>query len=170
MTMNEKRQAKYPDNKYFKYFNPNPKGRITTDCVIRAVAGGCNVTWQQAFDMLAEAGRKEGYTVNERKNLDKVLKEAGWTRMKQPKHDDGTKVTVKDLIDYYSTFGKPVRIIASVGAHHVVAIFNSEKSGREYKVHDIWDSSKEKVGVYYIDEVPYISVFDSGYKDSRLHK
>ena len=32
-----RRQDKYPDTEVFHYFNANPKNRITTDCVVRAI-------------------------------------------------------------------------------------------------------------------------------------
>lgn len=153
-TMNEKRMRQYPDTEYFKYFNANPKGRITTDCVIRAISKGLGITWEAAFDKLTAIARKEGYTITERHCFDKLLKKEGWIRMKQPKHDDGTKVSCKELIDYYSGFLSDVRIIASVGAHHINCIVDANENtigDREYKVHDIWNSSNEKVGVYYIN-------------------
>lgn len=164
MTMNEKRMKQYPDTKYFKYFNANPKGRITTDCVIRAVAKGLGTTWEVAFDKLSAIARKDGYTITSRQCFDKLLKKEGWVRMKQPKHDDGTKVTCEELIDYYSQFAGEVRIIASVGAHHINCIVNANEhthGKREYKVHDIWNSSNEKVGVYYISSSTVIEYYDS---------
>ena len=33
-----KRQDKYQDTDYFKFYNANPKNRLAGDCVIRAIA------------------------------------------------------------------------------------------------------------------------------------
>lgn len=38
-------------------WNPNPCGRVVGDCAVRAVAAALDLTWEEAYDELAEAGR-----------------------------------------------------------------------------------------------------------------
>ncbi len=38
----------------YKYFNNNPNGRSVGDCAVRAIAAAFNVTWDDAFDALAQ--------------------------------------------------------------------------------------------------------------------
>lgn len=153
MTMNEKRQIKYPNTDYFQFSNLNPKGNITGDCVIRAVAGATGFSWNDTYDALCELGKKLGRTPTDRKTFDTFLtKFKDCIKMKQPKHSNNKKVTCKELIDYYNDLGiRNLKIFASVGAHHVTTILDTSDSEKpKYKVHDIWDSSNEKVGSYYI--------------------
>lgn len=42
----------------FKYFNPNPSGKETGDCVVRAVAKALWISWENAFDLLSSEARK----------------------------------------------------------------------------------------------------------------
>ena len=37
----------------WKYYNPNPCQRSVGDCAVRAIAAAFDVTWEQAFDALA---------------------------------------------------------------------------------------------------------------------
>ena len=154
MTMNEKRQIKYPNTDYFQFSNLNPKGNITGDCVIRAAAAvSSGGSWNDTYDALTELGKKTGRTPTDRKTYDKYLTTFGdCIRMKQPKHNNNTKVTCRELIDFYNELGMPnLKIFASVGAHHVTAILDTSFTDKpKYKVHDIWNCSNEKVGSYYI--------------------
>lgn len=154
MTMNEKRMRMFPDTKYFHYKNLNPKGNITGDCVIRAIAAVTGNSWEFIYDELYQYGKKVYTTMTDRKTYRKYLEDNyNCIRLKQPKHSDNTKVTCKELIDYYNKLGfKGLSIFAHVGAGHVVAICNesTNENQPEYKNIDIWDSSNEYVGVYYV--------------------
>ena len=164
MTQNEKRQLEYPETKFFKFYNANPKGKITDDCVIRAIAQGQNISWNEAYTKLFNNSVKLCVMPNNRKNADAVLKSDGWVRMSQPKHYDGRKVTARELIYYYSQWKSNVSIIASIGAHHFTCICDINRDNekpREYKVHDIWDCSDNCIGVYYIKYTDDLGIIPS---------
>lgn len=48
------RQQKYPDTNTFHFHNANPKGRITTDCVIRAICVATELPYNQVVMELAD--------------------------------------------------------------------------------------------------------------------
>lgn len=52
----------------WQQFNPNPDGLMVGDCVIRAVAGALDVTWEDAYMALC----MEGYRLHDLPNADRV--------------------------------------------------------------------------------------------------
>lgn len=44
----------------YRYYNPNPTGRSVGDCAIRAVTKALNITWDEAYNLIADAGKKMG--------------------------------------------------------------------------------------------------------------
>ena len=145
------RQQKYPDTNTFHYYNANPKGRITTDCVIRAICTATELPYNQVVMELAELQCKTGYDDGDDKLYDKYLISKGFSKCKQPRRLDGTKFTGKDFCealqdDYnYVMIGKSPRIVVHIGGHHIVAI-------KDAKVWDIWNSTYKCIGNYWIKE------------------
>ena len=134
------------DTKYFHYFNANPKGKSTSDCVIRALCGVLpRKSYEQICKELLEVSLKYGYFVNDKKCYEKYLQLNGFEKMKQPKKQNGTKFTGKDFCAMVNEFSMyfPERIFAHIGGHHVVAIVGG-------RINDIWDSSNGCIGNYYI--------------------
>lgn len=147
MTLIEKRKLKYPDTDTFHYYNANPKNRITTDCVIRALSRGMNKPYTDVLMELALLQCKTGYDTGDRKLYDAYLKNNGWTKHKQPRKCDNTKYTGKEWClklkgDHAGSIGTPQNMIANIGTHHVVAIIDA-------KVNDIWNSTDGYIGNYW---------------------
>lgn len=42
----------------YQYFNPNPAGRSVGDCSIRAISKALDMSWDDAYDLVTEAGKK----------------------------------------------------------------------------------------------------------------
>lgn len=42
----------------YQYYNPNPAGRSVGDCAIRAIAKALDLSWDDAYDLVTEAGKK----------------------------------------------------------------------------------------------------------------
>lgn len=40
----------------WRYYNPNPAGRMVGDCAVRAVAKALNASWEAAYTMICDAG------------------------------------------------------------------------------------------------------------------
>ena len=133
------RQEKYPETSTFHYYNANPKNRITTDCVVRAITTALQQDYNKIVMELAEMQCKTGYDDGDVKLYDKYLQSKGWTKHKQPRKPDGTKYTGKEFCKRARRYE---RYIANIGGHHVVAIVNG-------KVNDIWDSTEGCIGNYW---------------------
>lgn len=155
MTMNEKRAKKYPDTKTFHFYNANPKGRITGDCVIRAICTALKQPYEQTIIEMARMTVDTGWMLDEKKGIDKYLQSKGWIKCKQPKKLDGTKYTGKE---FCQTLAHPLyseqlhltnrrfernNLIANIGSHHIVAIMNG-------RICDIWNSENGSIGTVWV--------------------
>lgn len=147
--MKRKREEKYPDTETFHFHNENPKGKFTTDCVIRAIAKATEIPYETVLREMAEMQIKIGYDMSDTKGYNKYLESKGWHREKQPRKIDNTKYTgnefCKEIQDsdgrFYSYRNQ--NIIANVGSHHIVAIC-------EGKIFDTWNSGYGAVGKYWV--------------------
>ena len=144
------RQQKYPETSVFHYHNANPKNRMTTDCVIRAISVALEMPYNQVVMEMAEMQCKTGYDPSENKLIGMYLQSKGWCERKQPRKADGTKYTgaefcreVRNGVTFNGSVFNYNRIVANIGGHHTVAIING-------KVWDIWDSTNGCIGKYWV--------------------
>lgn len=158
MTLTEKRKAKYPDTDYFHYYNANPKNKVTTDCVIRAITTVLKQDYNTTVMEMAKLQCETGLDVSENKCIDKYMQSKGWIRVKQPKKENGKKYTG---IEFCRTLMHPIyseelnlthldfeinRILVHIGGHHVVAIMSGQ-------IWDIWNSGKGTIGQVWVKPV-----------------
>lgn len=144
MTLKEK----YPDTSTFHFHNQNPKNRIPTDCVTRAISTATGVPYNQVATELAELQCQTGYDSHEPKLYDKYLSKHGFVKRKQPRKRDNTKYTGKEFCkelqsSYEYVIGKDKPIVAHIGGHHIVAIMDG-------RVWDTWDSTYKTIGNYWV--------------------
>ena len=64
----------------YKFVNPNPRGNLTGDCTVRAIAIALEITWEEAYWLLAEYGFMFGEMQNANSVVSAVLKDNGFTR------------------------------------------------------------------------------------------
>jgi hypothetical protein len=134
------RREKYPDTKTFTFYNANPKGKITCDCVARAVCTALGESYNDVLKEMFNMSIETGYEYTDSKCMDKYLQSKGWTKMKQPRKKNNTKYTGEEFCKIYrGTY------VANIGGHHVVCIKNG-------KVHDTWDSTDGCIGNYWVKE------------------
>ncbi len=145
-----RREVKYPDTDVFKYYNANPKGRITSDCIARALSTVLGEDYNIVVRELAEVQCKQGYDSSSKECLAKYLETKGFIKMKQPRRVDRTKYSGREFCEalqngdtHFNVDSDNKRILASIGGHHVVAIIH-------YKILDIWDSSNKCIGNYWV--------------------
>lgn len=133
-------KRKLPENnRYFTYHNANPKDKVTGDCVVRALAYANDMTWDEVFFELCSIGINKKLMPNNEKVYEQFLKDRGWRKQKQPVNDDGTKYRA---FNFCNVIARPEnRYIISM-RRHLTVIANR-------KVVDIWDCSKEVIGVYW---------------------
>lgn len=149
----ERLQKKYPNTSCFTWYNANPKGKLTTDCVIRAITYATKDTYANTVNNLAKIHVSTGYDASEPKNYGKYLESLGYVKMKQPRKSDNTKYTGWDFcralslnpskLGISTQFYDINNIVAHLGGHHIVAI--SDK-----KVVDTWDSTLGTIGNFWI--------------------
>ena len=139
-----KRQEKYPETSTFHFYNANPKNKLTTDCVIRAISTAMERPYNEVYEELFRFSLKCGYMLNDNKCYEKYLEAKGWRKNSQPRKDDKTKYTGKEFCEEIQThrhWYNP-QIIAHIGGHHIVAIMYG-------KVNDTWDSTDGCIGNYW---------------------
>ena len=122
----------------YRYHNENPKGRRTDDCVIRAIATATGQTWDDTLRGLTECAIKHKYMINCPDLYGKYLKELGWEKQKQPRKRDNKRYRAYEFVKNFDGIA-----VANIGTQHVACIKNGQ-------VWDIWDSSNEVVGNYWV--------------------
>lgn len=144
------RQQKYPETSTFHYHNQNPRNRITTDCVIRAISTATEIPYNQVVMEMAQLQCETGYDDGDAKLYDLYLKQHGFVKHKQPRKPDNTKYTgkewcklIQDDFDWVMNSDQLARIVAHIGGGHIVAIIDGQ-------VWDIWDCTHKTIGNYWI--------------------
>lgn len=68
----------------YRYWNPNPTGRVVGDCAVRAIARAFDIDWETAFLMIV----KNAYEMGDMPSSDSVwgalLRQNGFYRMSIP--------------------------------------------------------------------------------------
>lgn len=132
------RQQKYPNTKTFMYYNANPKGRITCDCVVRAICTALDKSYNEILKEMFEMAIKTGYEYTDKKCIDKYLQSKGWVKMKQPRKSNNTKYTGEEFCKIFKE-----TCVANIGGHHIVCI-------KDGKVYDTWNSTDGCIGNYWV--------------------
>lgn len=155
MTMNEKRKQKYPDTATFHFYNANPKGKMTSDCVVRAISTVLRQPYDQTLREMTEMTIKTGYMWNENTGINKYMESKGWIKCKSPRKEDGKKYTGSD---FCRTLMHPIyseelnlhnkgfeinNVLANIGGHHIVAIMSGQ-------IWDTWNSSSKSIGIVWV--------------------
>lgn len=148
----ERRMQKYPETDTFRWCNLNPKGHITGDCTIRALAGGMEKTWNEAHDGLRQIEKR--YALCDISAIGKYLESEGWVKHKQPRKADGSKYTGAQFARWLSVnypHGEAGNVICSVANHmfFIKATNHGDGINCRYKVHDHWDSTDKCIGNYW---------------------
>lgn len=142
-----KRQEKYRDTSTFHFYNANPKNKITSDCVIRAICTALERPYDEIYEELFKYSIKCGYMLNDKKCYEKYLESKGWKKHHQPKKPNNTKYSGKEFCEDVqdNSWNLPKRIVAHIGSHHLVAIIDG-------KVWDVWDSTYGSIGNWWSKE------------------
>jgi hypothetical protein len=64
----------------WRYYNPNPAGRMVGDCSVRAVSAALDVSWDEAFDLLAHNAREMCDMPSSDAVIGSVLRQHGFVR------------------------------------------------------------------------------------------
>lgn len=128
----------------FQLLNLNPKGWKTGDCVVRALAGANNMSWESTYLSLCEIGAKKCRMPNDKATYEAFLKERGWVKQKMPVWYDAfgkkNRYTVEDLAKEFPD----KKMVVSV-AHHLTFIDKGV-------LKDLWNCGSKSVGNYWIKD------------------
>ena len=120
----------------FEYYNANPKGLRTGDCVIRAFSFFFGTTWRSAFDDLLSWCADRGLVnFNYRSSYNKYLSEKGYERHRTPKKG----LTVCGFCNHFAESGKTY--IVSMKGHLTIV--------QDGKIIDTWDCSDKVIDGYW---------------------
>lgn len=118
------------------YFNLNPKGLHTSDCVIRAFAYFLGMSWREAFiDLFTWCADRGIVSFNYRSTYYQYLKEKGYTKHKAPQKG----MTVAQFADEYA---KEKMVYILQGKRHLTIISNKT-------IFDIGDCSEMVIDAYW---------------------
>jgi hypothetical protein len=120
----------------FKKYNPNPEAYRTDDCTIRALTKAFDVSWDDAYDALAEHGRELGDMMHKNWVWGDLLIEKGYSRYTLP-NTCPRCYTVADFAKDH-----PVGTYILGTGEHVVAVVDGDW-------YDTWDSGDEVPIIYY---------------------
>lgn len=134
----QKRREKYPNTEVFEYFNANPKNRLTSDCVVRAISTATDRSYYTVVTDLADIQMRTGYDSHSNQAIAKLMDRYGWIKHAQPKKSDGTKFTGAE----FARRTVESVCVANIGGHHIVCI-------KDHKVFDTWDCTGKCVGNYW---------------------
>ena len=126
----------------FKPYNANPKGKKTSDCVTRALASVLDCDWQDALLLQYQTASKTGWAMNDKRTEDKILKQYGYVKQKQPKKADGSKYTLRELDKLTDVYSYPVYV--TVQGHATCVLTGI--------VYDTWDCRDYVIRNYWIYE------------------
>ena len=147
-TKKEKNRKPHLEAPYYKPFQPNPFCNNTGDCVVRAIAGVMDISWNEVVDMLAE---EKNATVNLTTVYSAVLRKKGFVHH-HPLVRNGRRLDGKAFCEEMNKlYHNGERILAHVGRLHVAAIVPSTTDGKtSYTIMDSWNSSKRLIGEYWV--------------------
>ena len=128
-------------DKYFEYFQPNPKENKTTDCTIRAICAVTGLSWYEVFDKVIAEARKECIYPNDNKFMEQRMKLFGLVKrtIQRPKRGEKS-MTVQRFCKEHS-IGEYVLLTA----HHNIGVVNG-------KYYDTFVDTGSKVYTYYESE------------------
>lgn len=109
------------------YFNNNPAARNVGDCSVRAVSAALNVSWDEAFDMLAHNAKQMCDMPSGDAVIGSVLRQHGFVRSIIPASCPDC-YTVGDFAEDFST---GVYVLGT--GQHVVTVIDGD-------VYDTYDS------------------------------
>lgn len=120
------------------FYNPNPEGKSTGDCVIRALTKALNKSWEQVYVELCLQGYILGDMPSSNSVWSSYLKHNGFKKHLIP----DTCPDCYTIIDFTKDFNKGIFLLGT-GEHAVTVI-----DGNYY---DSWDSGRE-IPIYYFSK------------------
>lgn len=119
----------------WRYFNPNPLGRSVGDCAVRAVSAALDISWEEAYSLLASNGYWMGDMPQANSVIAATLRKAGFYKAIIPDSCPDCYTAEMFCIDH------PRGVYVLGFGTHVAAVVDGV-------LLDSWDSSQE-IPIYY---------------------
>lgn len=117
----------------YRYFNNNPTARRVGDCAVRAVSVALGIDWEEAYNMIADAGYAMGDMPSSNSVWGSVLRSNGFYRSAIPTTCPDCYTTEEFIRDH----PRGIYVLCSGGSEgHVATV-------RDGILFDTWDSSQE---------------------------
>ena len=120
-------------------YNPNPYGNRTDDCAVRAIAKALNMSWEEAFIILAIHAFEVGKMPSTNSVWGDVLRQNGFKRESVP----DACVDCYTADDFCNEFFKGTYVLGF--GNHVAVCQNGN-------LFDAWDSSQESPQYFWYKE------------------
>lgn len=120
----------------WRKWNDNPCGKSVGDCAVRAIGAALDISWDEAYDMLCDEGRRRCDMPDADAVWGAVLRQHGFTRHAIPGYLPEDYTAWEFALDH----PRGVYVLAFGG--HVVTIINGT-------IMDSWDSENEVPMYYY---------------------
>jgi len=114
----------------WEFYNPNPAGRVVGDCSVRAISAALDISWEEAYDMICEAGYQMADMPSSNSVWGAVLRKEGFYRENIPNICPDCYTAA----DFCEDHPKGIYVLGF--GSHVATV----KHGR---LMDSWDSSQE---------------------------
>lgn len=114
----------------WRYYQPNPAGRSVGDCSVRAVSAALDVSWDEAFDLLAHNAREMCDMPSADAVIGSVLRQHGFVRSIIP----SSCPDCYTIGEFAEDFPRGVYVLGT--GQHVATIIDGV-------ILDSWDSSNE---------------------------
>lgn len=111
-------------------YNPNPTGRFVGDCAVRAVAKALNSSWEDAYELIADAGYVMGDMPSSDSVWGAVLRQHGFYRQAIPNQCPDCYTVEEFARD------NPEGIYVLGFGGHVATVVDGD-------LYDSWNSSRE---------------------------
>lgn len=111
-------------------YNPNPTGRMVSDCSVRAVAKALDISWEEAYMMIVVNGYKMGDMPSSNSVWGSVLRQNGFSRKSIP----DTCPDCYTVADFCNDCPKGIFVVGC--GNHVATVVDGD-------LYDSWDSSRE---------------------------
>ena len=111
-------------------YNPNPAGRLVGDCAVRAVSAALGIDWEEAYNLIADAGYNMGDMPSSNSVWGAVLRQNGFYRTAVPNTCPDC-YTAEDF-----TQDHPMGVFVLGFGNHVATVVDGV-------LYDSWDSSQE---------------------------
>lgn len=114
----------------WEYFNNNPAGRMVGDCSVRAVSAALNLSWDDAFDLLAHNAKEMCDMPSSDAVWGSVLRQHGFVRSIIP----SSCPDCYTIGEFAYDFSRGMYVLGT--GQHVATVIDGV-------IYDSWDSSSE---------------------------